>query len=116
MEPKEIINDTMIEMVEITDKAAVEVRFFASLKDHFSEALELNLLEVVDTVLQERTSHDQINRVAVADLVKFLQSHHGGAAEILGRSKVAVNNSFANAGEPIMAGDVVDFLPPFSGG
>ena len=55
----------------------------------------------------------------VAELTEWLKTRHPGFAEALEggkRIKVAVNQSYADPGDPVKAGDEVAFFPPVTGG
>ncbi len=55
----------------------------------------------------------------VADLMNWLHERGGGYAEALGDRdaiRVAVNQEYAKASDPVKAGDEVAFFPPVTGG
>ena len=82
--------------------AAIRVLYFAGLRDLVARAEES--LELPGSV------------ATVAELASHLERVH---PELTGRLKgvrLAVNESFANPGDAVGAGDVVALIPPVAGG
>lgn len=80
----------------------VTVLYFAALKDLVG--LEREILELPAA------------EVTVSAFVAQLERHRSVLAGRLASVRVAVNEAFADAGEPIRPGDVVALIPPVSGG
>jgi sulfur-carrier protein len=52
----------------------------------------------------------------VSDLVEHLERVHPELRGLLGAVRVAVNEEFADAHDPVRAGDVIALIPPVAGG
>jgi sulfur-carrier protein len=52
----------------------------------------------------------------VSDLVEHLERVHPELRGLLGAVRVAVNEEFADPGDPVRAGDVIALIPPVAGG
>jgi molybdopterin converting factor subunit 1 len=52
----------------------------------------------------------------VSDLVEHLERVHPELSGLLGAVRVAVNEEFAGADDPVRPGDVVALIPPVAGG
>lgn len=76
--------------------------YFASLRDLMARGEET--LELPSRV------------VNVAELARHLERIHPELAGRLASARLAVNESFAAASEPVRDGDVVALIPPVAGG
>lgn len=72
----------------------------------FALAAELLGSERIDVPLEDRTT--------VSDIERHVRALPGG--ERLPRVRIAVNHSFAEAEQPVRAGDEVAVIPPVAGG
>ena len=71
------------------------------------------------TGVAEETLEPMPEVATVAELTEWLKTRHPGFAEALEggqRIKVAVNQNYADPGDPVKAGDEVAFFPPVTGG
>lgn len=69
-----------------------------------------------EAVGSDRTTVDAGPRPTAGDVVAALARRHPDLAELLPRSRVAVNLAYVDAGTPLAPGDEVAILPPVGGG
>ncbi len=78
----------------------VSVRVFGALRDHFAAPPELALAE----------------GSRVREALEKLRELEPGAGPVLALCVFAVNGAFASEEQKLEAGDVLEVMPPFSGG
>ena len=90
-----------------TDHQSIEIEFFASLR----EAVGYRMLRI--------PASEAVELACVADVRAWVVKHLGEAkcAELLAeRTRMAVNDEFAELNVPVRGGDRVAFMPGVTGG
>lgn len=78
----------------------VQLKMYAGLKDHFGDSLDLDM-------------HPE---VSIAGLKNRLFEISPSSFELLEKCRFAINQEFAACETRLNDGDVIDILPPSSGG
>ena len=81
-------------------QSLVKINLYAGLKDYFGQSQSLEI------------SPD----VTLGDLLAELIRKNSEATALLSRCRFAVNQEFVNESWKIKDGDIIDILPPSSGG
>jgi len=78
----------------------IKIRTYAALKDHFSDSFSMNLPQ----------------NSTIGEMKKKLALDKPQSSDLLEKCRFAINQEFAACDARISSGDIIDILPPSSGG